>query len=270
MTADRAQTHSKAPSATASDTFSLISNGKLVQLYFSMLASRALQKHTPRETGPSEFPAARGQEAAAVGIALDLVRGDVLAPAAWDNSPLSHINIRPSVAGTIDRALSASLRAHKAKNRKIAVAFAPGALDRSGFDRSGMERSDLDRPWLQALERASADRLPILFITWRRPSSSSDNGFNQSAPTSRKYSFPTITVDGCDVVAVYRVASEAIEHARKDHGGTHIDCIAEKGADPIRKMERYLAGKGLLTAELKRQAAAASKQLHAALSASNA
>ena len=82
------------------------------------------------------------------------------------------------------------------------------------------------------------------------------------------YSFPTITVDGCDVVAVYRVASEAIEHARKDHGGTHIDCIAALSEDPIRKMEKYLSGKGLLTSDLKRQAAAARKQLHRALSAS--
>lgn len=255
MTADRAQTHSKAPSAPASDVFSLISNQKLVGLYFSMLASRALQKHSAPATVSASFPAARGHEAAAVGVALDLVRGDVLAPAVWDNSPLSHINIRPTVVASVDHALKASLRAHKAKNRKVSVAFAPNQLD------SG---------WLEALDRASTDRLPILFITWRRPSSLTGNGFKHSAPTSQKYSFPTITVDGCDVVAVYRVASEAIEHARKDHGGTHIDCIAEKGEEPIRKMEQYLAGKGLFTSELKRQAAAAHKQLHDALSASKA
>ena len=138
------------------------------------------------------------------------------------------------------------------KNRRIAVAFTPNKLDSA---------------WNEALDRASVDRLPILFITWRRSSSLSGNG---SVPDSRKYSFPTITVDGCDVVAVYRVASEAIEHARKDHGGTHIDCIAEKGEDPIRKMEHYLAAKGLFTSELKRRAATARKQLRDALSASNA
>jgi TPP-dependent pyruvate/acetoin dehydrogenase alpha subunit len=260
MTVDRAQTHSKAPSAPPSDTFSLISNQKLVQLYFSMLASRALQKHSATAATAATFPAARGQEAAAVGIALDLVRGDTVAPPAWDISPLSHINIRPSVASSIDHALKASLRAHKAKNRKIVVAFSPSGLDGSG----------LDRPWLEAHDRASADRLPILFITWRRHSSLSGNGFNHSTPTSQKYTFPTITVDGCDVVAVYRVASEAIEHARKDHGGTHIDCIAEKGHDPIRKMEQYLSSKGLFTTDLKRQAAAARKQLQHVLSASKA
>ncbi len=252
MTVAVAQKPSIAPSAVASDSFSLISNQKLVQLYSNMLACRTLHMHVAAEPGPSSFPAARGQEAAAVGIALDLVRGDTLAPEAWDRSPLSHINIRPSVAASVDHALKAALRYHKAKNRRIAVAFTPNKLDSA---------------WNKALDRASVDRLPIVFITWRRSSSLSGNG---SVPDSRKYSFPTITVDGCDVVAVYRVASEAIEHARKDHGGTHIDCIAEKGEDPIRKMEHYLAGKGLFTSDLKRQAAAARKQLRDALSASNA
>jgi TPP-dependent pyruvate/acetoin dehydrogenase alpha subunit len=260
MTPDREQTHLKAPPGAASDNFSLISNQKLIQLYFSMLASRALQKHSAPAAAMAAFPAARGQEAAAVGIALDLVRGDTVAPEAWGSPPLAHINLRPSLAGTIDRAVKAAFRSHKAKNRKIIVAFSPWGLD----------SSRLDDAWLEALDRASTDRLPILFITWRRPSSLSGNGFKHSVPTSRKYTFPTITVDGCDVVAVYRVASEAIEHARKDHGATHIDCIAEKGDDPLRKMEKYLAGKGLFTAEVKRQAAAASKQLPAALPASKA
>jgi TPP-dependent pyruvate/acetoin dehydrogenase alpha subunit len=252
MTVAAAQKPSIVLSTVASDTFSLISSQKLVQLYSRMLACRTLQKHAATEPGPSSFPAARGQEAAAVGIALDLVRGDTLAPQAWDRSPLSHINIRPSVAASVDHALKAALRYHKAKNRRIAVAFT---------------RNKLDSAWNKALDRASVDRLPIVFITWRQSSSLSGNG---SVPDSRKYSFPTITVDGCDVVAVYRVASEAIEHARKDHGGTHIDCIVEKGEDPIRKMEHYLAAKGLFTSELKRRAATARKQLLAALSASNA
>jgi TPP-dependent pyruvate/acetoin dehydrogenase alpha subunit len=252
MTVAAAQKPSIAPSAVASDTFSLISNRKLVQLYSSMLACRTLQKHVAAEPGQSSFPAAHGQEAAAAGIALDLIRGDTLAPQAWNRSPLSHINIRPSVAASVDHALKAALRFHTAKSRRIAVAFAPNKLDSA---------------WSEALDRASVDRLPIVFITWRRSSSLSGDGF---FPGAGKYTFPTITVDGCDVVAVHRVASEAIEHARKDHGGTHIDCIAEKGEDPIRNMEQYLAGKGLLTPDLKRQAAAARKQLRNALIASKA
>jgi hypothetical protein len=52
-------------------------------------------------------------------------------------------------------------------------------------------------------------------------------------------------VDGNDVVAVYRVASEAIAHARNGHGPTVIDCRLSGPGDPIENMLRYLIGKGL-------------------------
>jgi TPP-dependent pyruvate/acetoin dehydrogenase alpha subunit len=52
-------------------------------------------------------------------------------------------------------------------------------------------------------------------------------------------------VDGNDVVAVYRVASEAIAHARKGHGPTLIDCRLSIPADPLQNMRNYLIGKGL-------------------------
>ncbi len=41
---------------------------------------------------------------------------------------------------------------------------------------------------------------------------------------AQAYGFPGITVDGNDVVAVYRVASEAIARARKGAGPTLIEC----------------------------------------------
>jgi pyruvate dehydrogenase E1 component alpha subunit len=60
-------------------------------------------------------------------------------------------------------------------------------------------------------------------------------------------------VDGNDVVAVYRVATESIAHARKGNGPTLIECMIErsKAHDPIRKMERYLKRKGLFSREMK-------------------
>jgi TPP-dependent pyruvate/acetoin dehydrogenase alpha subunit len=70
---------------------------------------------------------------------------------------------------------------------------------------------------------------------------------------------PIIPVDGSDVVAVYRVATESIAHARKGNGPTLIDCVAyrlegqrrAKREDPLGKMETYLAGKGLFDCNLK-------------------
>jgi TPP-dependent pyruvate/acetoin dehydrogenase alpha subunit len=65
--------------------------------------------------------------------------------------------------------------------------------------------------------------------------------------------FPAIAVDGNDVVAVYRVATESIAHARRGNGPTLIECMVErsKSHDPIRKMEAYLMRRGLFSKGMK-------------------
>jgi pyruvate dehydrogenase E1 component alpha subunit len=74
---------------------------------------------------------------------------------------------------------------------------------------------------------------------------------------------PTLSVDGNDVVAVYRVAQEAIRRARQGHGPALIECKTQRwpapaavspmtegpgsgmSEDPILRMETYLKQKGL-------------------------
>jgi TPP-dependent pyruvate/acetoin dehydrogenase alpha subunit len=83
---------------------------------------------------------------------------------------------------------------------------------------------------------------------------------------TREFHFPVIPVDGNDVVAVYRVASESITHARMRHSATLIECHLWDGDDPILKMEQYLQRKGLFTPRLKRNIASAfARELDAAL-----
>ena len=56
--------------------------------------------------------------------------------------------------------------------------------------------------------------------------------------------FPRIAVDGADVVAVFRVAQEAVRRARGGHGPSLIQCVMPDGHgqndDPLAFMERYL------------------------------
>ena len=78
------------------------------------------------------------------------------------------------------------------------------------------------------------------------------------------YGLPGITVDGEDVVAVYRVVSEAISHARRGNGPTLIECrpwvVAGRkkraAGNAIRNMEEYLSRKGLFSAKHKSEVAA--------------
>jgi pyruvate dehydrogenase E1 component alpha subunit len=106
----------------------------------------------------------------------------------------------------------------------------------------------------EAFEVASAQQLPILFVCQRNLEAVQENLDAQSC------GFPNLTVDGSDVVAVYRVATESIAHARKGNGPTLIECCFDRSIahDPIQKMELYLAGKGLFNQQLSSKAAASS------------
>jgi len=78
--------------------------------------------------------------------------------------------------------------------------------------------------------------------------------------------YPNIPVDGNDVVAVFRVAQEAIRRAREGHGPAVIECITSRtnttkqragkdatarhiAQDPLMFMEQYLRRKNLWTDE---------------------
>jgi pyruvate dehydrogenase E1 component alpha subunit len=116
-----------------------------------------------------------------------------------------------------------------------------------------------DGTWNQALSAAAAKVLPIIFV--RRDKLSKQTG-NARSGSVEDYGFPRIPVDGHDVVAVYRVAHESIQRARRGGGPTLIECepylpdthgrngLGRPGAwrmekDPIRHMEMYLTRKGL-------------------------
>jgi TPP-dependent pyruvate/acetoin dehydrogenase alpha subunit len=121
------------------------------------------------------------------------------------------------------------------------------------------------------LKFAGVHTLPILFVSQSTPPTEPsllDPQINaRRIPLKTKaYSFPTITVEGNDAVAVYRVASEAIAHARKGDGPTLIECQRWQVGDPLLNMEKYLIRKGLFNEECKWQVAAGfSKELDSAI-----
>jgi pyruvate dehydrogenase E1 component alpha subunit len=241
------QSPRRKPGAPAAAThphngFSLISNAKLIALYTAMLRCRLIEQHS-RELLQSNLPSrffasSLGREASAVGVAIDLRSSDRIAPAHWIHSALSSIRPAVPVIDELDQAIRFALRHQKAKKDALVVAFS-------------MEPFTSSADWLHALQRASEEKLPILFVA---PAARPARAKSRTAPTKPQpsYTFPTFNVDGNDVVAVYRVASEAIFHARKGHGATLIECVHTPRTDPLRTMEKYLRGKSLYTPALKR------------------
>ena len=269
--------------------FSLISNEKLLEIYSTMLKCRMLEEriHALRHGKSAANSAGTNVHIAAIaGAAIDLVAGDTIAPSQGALTPCfakgmplssvfgiahgsavrprySAINVIPpsfSSGKQLKRALAAAAVCKAKRNKRVAVVFLNDASGAAG---------ELD----SAMALAGKKRLPILFVCETK---SQDDGRLERA---KQYSVPAVAVEDDDAVAVYRVATEALAHARRGSGPTLIECrpwpFGERGRSkrlpamhPIGKMESYLASKGLFRKQFKSKLVAAFKrELDAAIEA---
>lgn len=303
----RVKERSKGAAVTTKDGnngFSLISNVKLLQLYSAMVKCRILGERVRDFLEPSqrsdEGENDGQREAAVVGVAFGLLPEDTVIPARGDfrmgfirgvplDAVLSHLMVKADLtsqakphstaaqsayaafnvvpptspnAGSLDFAIGAAQAAIRKKMAGIVVIF------------SSDESSSPD-VWHEALAFAGDNQLPILFVRHNNLPSGlgSRDGQSKIEKTgigTQKGGPPKITVDGADAVAVYRVATEAIAHARRGNRPTLIECGTEHSinCDPLFKMETYLARKGLFNEEMRLNVTAGfKKELDAAIAA---
>jgi TPP-dependent pyruvate/acetoin dehydrogenase alpha subunit len=218
--------------AAVNQGFSLISNRKLLSLYTAMLACRQLaEEASPKNRPARKAGSIHGHEAAVVGATVDLLPHDTVTHALWPESTINAVN--PAVAVTSGYAAAARRILTAGVSDKITVLFSSA-------------RPGAQAAWITAITLAAEHNLPALFIQMQPPEFAVDAFRVDSIELKRKrYTLPCINVDGNDVVAMYRVATESITHARKGHGPSFIDCRLSNAADPIRNMQAYLVGKGL-------------------------
>jgi len=218
--------------AAAPQGFSLISNRKLLELYTAMRASRQLALQAGGKTGSARrADSIHGHEAAVVGATIDLLAHDAVAHCLWPDGAMQAIN--PSLAPAAG--YQAALR------RGLATPNPAGVIVLFSSAKKTAQTS-----WAAAVTLAAEKNLPALFIQMHHPNAAAEPFRVESLSLIRKrYTLPSINVDGNDVVAMYRVATESITHARKGHGPTFIDCRLSIAADPLTTMRNYLIGKGL-------------------------
>jgi TPP-dependent pyruvate/acetoin dehydrogenase alpha subunit len=285
--------------ATATQTppakkpFSLISDEKLLSLYAAMIKCRMLDERLRGAFAAGKLKvdstSAAVDEAALVGVSIDLLPDDMISPSNRESmarfvkgAPLAAV-IRdakraarrngPSLdAGSVSLIATGLALANRIQEtKKIAVAFLGSESVASSSCR-------------EALHFAGGNQLPILFV--------SHNSRQVDEIDFKAIGVPCITVDGNDVVAVYRLACEAITHARKGNGPTLIECKTfaldngklpargkhtkpgktknDSSIDPIVNMETYLESKGLFRKELNGEIIAAfTRDLNAALKAAD-
>jgi len=244
-----------------------------IQNGFSLISNEERTRILRKKFKLQGIAAAMGQEAAAVGVILNLGTEDTIAPLPGDviasfikgvplneifaglrapvpmgHAPLHVLPSCSSLATQLALAAGVALAGKMEKNNRITAVFCGDMVP-------------LPEPCQEAMRFAGVHRLPILYVCWNsRPEA-------DIALETKACVFPCMTVDGNDAVAVYRVASEAITHARKGNGPTLIECKTgfdsgpadeqpQGAADPLLNMEKYLTRKGLFSDESKRQVAA--------------
>lgn len=281
-----------AAAAEVSAGGSLISDAKLKQLYATMVRCRLLTEHAarlPKQSG-SVYHASMGQEAIASGWVIDLRPEDTIALSPDDSiaglvkgvplgeivaqlyrrrssakhtTGFGHNIIPPSSTPEQFRLVTEVASANRRKKKgNVVVAFARAA-------------TSAPADWKHALKRAAKRKLPIVFVVennpWSatRPAPSSNHSLpiGEEDPLiehARSHRIPVITVDGNDVVAIYRVAYESLERVRqgdgpvlvegkvyRESGQTKASHGRHTGRDPLTHMEHYLKARKLFAAHWK-------------------
>ncbi len=206
----------------------LISNEKLKQLFADMLRVR---RHGNPRSSRSRKQNWKFQEAPLVGTTIDLRTDDSLISSSnLPNNTAAQRAVLEADSVVVLAAGAALLHQVQAKGN-IAMAF--------------VDTKDIARNH-QFLRVAHAQSLPIIYV----------QGKSAMPKTTRwRTEITSIPVDKADVVAIYRVASEAIDKARRGAGPTLIQCVPfslkksssrnHHSQDPIRYMEYYLRKKNL-------------------------
>jgi TPP-dependent pyruvate/acetoin dehydrogenase alpha subunit len=287
---DRKESFS-APAGTPADqpTFSLISNDKLIQLYATMVKCRMIENRLQAFAGQRKPAAGTHAHSAPVaviaGAAIDLgpedemtSLHDQLMAGFVKGSPIAELfrqfhprtassgKARPTPAARLKSAVKAAMAGKTNRSGNVAIVFARASVAAL-------------TSWRETLAIARRKMLPMIFVCYgdppREPEMVSPRAAKGAKPFQPSRGFPAFKVDANDVVAVYRVAHEAISRARKDRGPSLIECApycvsgfsesrptsvsgvktaeAREAVDPIPIMENYLEAKGLFTAGMRQR-----------------
>jgi pyruvate dehydrogenase E1 component alpha subunit len=220
------------------EEFSLISNATLKALYADLRKCETAVKRAAGKNVIDALPA---------GVWMDLGDGDAVVSGIADAAAKLKRKGKPAAAVSTEfgLVLGAGLLAKSRKSGKVGVIFGEAG----------------DAEFQEALGIAKRLELPVIFVSRakavdekelaRELRAAKKKGKKAKGAANEGY-LPRIHVDANDVVAVYRVAHESIDRARRGRGPSWIEGVPFKpegkrvAADAVSNMEKYLIGKGLL------------------------
>jgi pyruvate dehydrogenase E1 component alpha subunit len=265
---ERAGVVSTASSSTgqpSSKKTTAIPSEKLRQLYTTMLGLRMMQNGL-LPPGRTKNHRSRFNEACEVGCTMDLHLQDVIVPLPYQVAPFTgeapafYSGKHTDCVAT--RATSWNILARERSRARLnlvtGAAFAHATRRKDSVVVVFSEPDEIARS-KDALFFALDHRLPFIYVQLEHAQS---NKNPRSKRSRLDPNFTAIPVDRTDAVAVYRVASEAIDRARRGVGPTLIQCVDFRlpssrrqrsdshSVDPIMYMESYLRNKNLWSPEL--------------------
>lgn len=247
-----------------------------IMLKTRMLSGRALQLlSTPAKGLPAG--AAWKREAVLVGAIAHTLAGDSIATA--QSSFLADFIKGASLTSVLEQLSVPEIEAPgtEAANHSGTGSFAEGTMER-GLALATEIRGkgnvvvvfpgDVPAGPVTHRERlglAASNKLPLIWMVEATQSTLEQSSIPDSPATGGN--FPRITVDGNDVVAVFRVAQEAVRRARAGHGPSLIECVVPESdpvparkqtaaaCDPLAFMQRYLQRRNLWADEWQKKIA---------------
>lgn len=250
---------------------------KLRHMYAAMLKCRMMEERAD-DVAMVAYDLTIGHEAVVIGASIDLQPDDTLAASHRNfaahivvGTPLKHLLKKIPANGSDDGGASI-LSGKRARPGATAIILADPFNLGTGLALSHrLEKKtnvvvafwDEDAASLdasqEALKFAGIHKLPIIYVT--RSKHSGDLGRRKHSALEEfsfmatDYGFPSILVDGKDVVAVWRAAQESIHRARNASGPTLIECQTEAASftDPLAHMQHYMTRRGAWDDGWKRQ-----------------
>jgi TPP-dependent pyruvate/acetoin dehydrogenase alpha subunit len=249
----------RSSAATAATPHPLISNQRLQHLYVTLLRTRLLRQRNPLKKSATSLVA---REAIVTGTVTHLEDGDAVMPLLGDR--LAALARGHSLRRVLTaEPLPGILMSAPTTEARFAIATGYATARRGTKDVvlafSGPGLNSLDG-LSSSLSYAAQHKLGIVFVI----ESAADSDLS-SARNTKPLGIYGIPVDGNDVVAIYRVAQEAIHRARRGVGPTLIDCKPwplHGAGDSIVRLEQALERRGLPTVPLKERTLSAFKKEH--------
>jgi acetoin:2,6-dichlorophenolindophenol oxidoreductase subunit alpha len=227
---------------------------RLRKLYSTMMKCRMVSERCASLFGV-DATASAGHEAAEVGACIHLSEADLVSPTSslingnlTKGATLAKLFalIQPAFGGN-SVSLAALWLSHHAQIQASTLVALSHKLSHKptvsmAIIGSSIGESEATSPdfWESSVQFAAARKLGIVYVICTP--ADSDHDLRKRALS---FQVPGITVDGNDVVAVYRVAEESVRRAREGHGPTLIDCKIDPARDPLTFMEGYLKKRDL-------------------------